>query len=282
MAQLVNDAQAAGDYKIEKVAELQVSNDIENHWYAIHNGWDKQMLKVITQNGDNQALDAQEYVASGAQIWRFVKSGSQEGVYRIENRWGQNISATGKQGATPMAYTSMANSKMLVKLTTDNSGCWTIVPVANGNVYQSLYYNNSMTSWTWRADDGGYASASTWTIENVPDMMVPEVVSQDYERYMRRLDGFDGTPMEGKLGQARSSALLQAAKDSITLWNSNIAHESLRPIPREVGEACAEDLCLWHRCRCQQAHRPSHQRESREAALRLLRHGGGLLSCHEH
>lgn len=125
-----------------------------------------------------------------------------------------------------MAYTSMANSEMLVKLTTDNSGRWTIVPVANGNIYQSLHYNSSMTSWTWRADDGGYAAASTWTIENVPDMMVPEVVSQDYERYMKRLNGFDGTPMQGKLGQARSSELLQAAKDSIALWNSNIAHES--------------------------------------------------------
>lgn len=226
LVDLVNEAKEAGEYKIEKITEIKASNNLENHWYAIRRGWVNNEQKVITQKGDNTPLDAANYMAAGTQIWRFIKSGDEEGVYRIENRWGQNIAGTGVQSSVPMAITSLANTDMRVKLTTDGTGRWTICPTAGGNQLQGLHYNSSMTTWTWKADDGGYAAASTWTIENVSEMMVPEVVSEDYMRYMKRLRSFDGTEMKGKLGQPKSAKALQDAKDSIDLWNANIAHES--------------------------------------------------------
>lgn len=226
LADLVKEAKEAGDYKIEKVTAILPSNDVENHWYCIRCAYEPNILKVVTQEGDNAPLNAREYMAAGTQIWRFVKSGTEEGVYRIENRWGQCISGTGQQSSTPMTYTSMANTDMKVVRTNDDTGRWIILPTANSNVNQGLHYNNGMTTWVAQLDGNNYAAASTWTIENVSDMMVPEVISEDYARYMARLNSFDGTEMEGKPGQAKSAAALQAAKDSITKWDANIAHES--------------------------------------------------------
>lgn len=225
LADLVQAARQAGDYKIEKVTTILPSDDFENHWYAIRSAYAPNVLKVITQTGSNVALDAKEYVASGNQIWRFVKT-EEEGVYRIENRWGQSISATGRQSATPMAYDAIVNADMRVRLTSDGSGRWMILPTANGNKTQGLHYNNSMTSWVAEIGANQYADASTWTVENVSEMMVPEVISEDYSRYMQRLNSFDGTEMKGKTGQMKSEAALQAAKDSLRKWDANIAHES--------------------------------------------------------
>lgn len=224
LADLVQAAQAAGDYKVEKITRILPSDDTENHWYAIRSGYAPNALKVFTQTGTNKPLDAKDYVASGTQIWRFVKT-AEEGVYRIENRWGQNVSATGQQGNVPVASMGMAYSGMRVTLTQDGTDRWTVMPVANGNRTQGLHYNNTMTTWATMANATEYAAASTWTIENVSEMMVPEVISEDYLRYLQRLKSFDGTTMEGKLGQPKSPDALQAAKDSIAKWDANIAHE---------------------------------------------------------
>lgn len=229
LKEMIEFADDRANITFEKLAVIEPSNDYTNHWYAIRSGADNATTHVITQAGDNAVLKAQNYTVNGTQMWRFIKSGTEEGVYFIENRYGQRISATGAQSNAPIASTTNSNTNMKMVLAPDSSLRWFIYP--NGQERISLHVNisanNNLTSWTTISDDGTQIHAgSTWTIEHVDAAVVPEVTNDDYQRYIAKLEALRGTPMEGELGQVKSEEALEAAIDTLKEWSSDINHDS--------------------------------------------------------
>ncbi len=226
---LVNYARTKSEILYEKLDVIEASNDYENHWYAIRSGADNATAYVITQQGEGEVLKAQTYTVSGTQMWRFIKSGTEDGVYHIENRFGQNISGTGVQSNHPISAYTSGNVEMKMVLAPDDSKRWFIYPA--GQEKQALHVNiaasSQLTTWSTISDDGTEIhSGSTWTLERVDDALVPETTNDDYARYIEKLEALRGTPMNGEAGQVKSPEALEAAIDSLKAWADNIDHSS--------------------------------------------------------
>lgn len=228
LKEMIAFADDRADINYEKLSEIKPSNDYTNYWYAIRSGANNATTHVITQAGNNAVLKAQNYTVNGTQMWRFIKCGTEENVYYIENRYGQRISATGALSNAPIAATTNSNTEMKMVLTPDSSHRWFIYP--NGQESISLHVNisanNNLTSWTTISDDGSEIHAgSTWTIEHVDGALVPEVTNDDYQRYIAKLESLRDTP-KGELGQIKSDEVLEAAIDTLREWANDINHDS--------------------------------------------------------
>lgn len=220
LAQVVQAAHDAGEVKVDKLGEFTVSNGYENHWYTLRCAYEPNINKVLTVTGENAALDARPYVASGEQIWRILKINAT--TYRLENRYGQSISLN---AATPMTYVVPICSDMKLELAADDSRWWAILPAAAPTNKPALHYNNSMMLYGYKSGSDYYAG-SHFTLEEVPSMVIPEANSDDYANYRRRLAGFTQTMLYGQLGQPRSEEALEQALKAIDEMAANIDHET--------------------------------------------------------
>lgn len=74
----------------------------------------------------------------------------------------------------------------------------------------------------WRIFAGG----SKWTIKPIDEALVPETTSDDYARYKAIVNELRGSPMNGQVGQLKSTQVVDNAIDSLTKWSNIIDHSS--------------------------------------------------------
>ncbi len=190
--------------------EIKASDGFENTWYAIRSGYEPLTDYALTQRGDEASLAVEAYVGSGQQMWRFVPT-TMKGVYLIENRYGQGI------------------ADVRVQLKQDNSRRWTIVPLQSGQ--KGLHAAQAGDVILWDNSTEG----STWIFEELPEAIVPEVVSADFERYVKKLESLRTKPI-GKTGQVKSIEALEAAIARVKEWATDINHQSYNAFLKKYAE----------------------------------------------
>ncbi|MCQ2095707.1 MAG: alpha-N-acetylglucosaminidase [Bacteroidaceae bacterium] len=199
LARLVNHAKNFGNIEIEPLDKIEASTDLANHWYTFRNAEISASEDVLTTNGDNSPACIRAGVNEGSQVWRVISTG--DGIFRIEGRWGENISvANGKA----MTFYAPIRSDVRFNWATDGSKHFAIVPLAGNDVMP----------------------ANTWQVEPVASALVPEAKSEDYARYIRRLAGFTQTDIFGQVGQPRSAASLENAIARLQKEGQNIDHKT--------------------------------------------------------
>ncbi len=220
LASVVNDAHVAGEIYVEKLGEFRVSNGNRNYWYILRCAYEPNQSKVLTVTGDNGLLDARPYVASGEQIWRIIQPDAN--TYRLENRYGQSI---GLHEGKPMTYVMPIGSNVRLELAADGSKWWALLPDAATSDRPAIHYNNGMTLYGYK-NGNDYFPGSHFTLEEVPQMVVPEANSDDYSNYRSRFSGFTQTKLFGKPGQPRSKEALARALKAMDEMAANIDHET--------------------------------------------------------
>ncbi len=224
---LIARAANATTSNIVRQTVIKTSNDFENTWYAIRGGYEPLNEHALTQQGDEAALGIKAYIGSGQQMWRFIATNSRD-TYIIENRYGQNIKAA--SGSAPSTTLGTTSVKMVVKLKNDDSKRWTIVPSTMGNNGLHAASEGNVTTWD-SATEG-----SSWIIEELPEAIVPEAVSADFERYTKKLEALRTKPMGEKVGQVKSAEVLEDAIATVKEWASDINHESYNAFLKKYAE----------------------------------------------
>lgn len=220
IAAVVEEARTIIETKVEKLDKFEVSNGHDNHWYALRAAYDVNSDKVLTADGNNNRLGLDYLVPAANQMWRFVKTGSN--TYRLENRLGQCIAVN---STTPWTYGAPIYSDVKMEKAADGSCWWAILPTAAASSSPAIHFNGSMMLYGYKSGSNYYAG-SHWTIENVAAALVPEASTDDYTRYLRRLQGYTQTDLFGQVGQPRSAEALQQAIDQLTAEAQNIDHKT--------------------------------------------------------
>ncbi|MBQ0050167.1 MAG: alpha-N-acetylglucosaminidase C-terminal domain-containing protein, partial [Bacteroidales bacterium] len=214
---LIDQAREDGVFVVSK-DPFAVSNDLENNWYYIHSNNPNKLEFVLTSTGNQTKLTAgmgaQDLTGSNAQMWRFIKTGTD--TYRMENRNGQTFSYDGASMKTSIAYVDC--DVILEKDEVNNR--WSIIPAAKRSAqHNSIHFNNNNQFTLWQnKTNGSFIDASTWTIEATDASAVPE--DSEFDRFARRFSGFNtnrhgDASLYGQPGQPLSSEKLAAAIDSV-------------------------------------------------------------------
>lgn len=205
-AEIVKNAQDAGNVQVEKNV-LQLSNETESHWYAIHSNNPAALDLVFTATGEQASVsggfDVKELAAQTGQYWRIVDSG--DGTVHFENRNGQQLAYDG--GFKTYRYSIYTDAQTDY----DDTECRYAIKLAKASNW--MHYNKSLQLYTSKSG-GKFLDGSTWTLQDVT-AAVNEVSTQaDYDRYRSRLEGFSrwaDTNLYGQNGQPHSTEALQAA-----------------------------------------------------------------------
>lgn len=203
---LVDEAQQAGSAIVEKNV-LQLSNETESHWYAIHSNnagyLDNVFTSVGSQAGVTAQFDVKALNANTSQYWRIVDNG--DDTFYFENREGQILAYDG--GYKTYRYTLRSDARSDY----DEEQCryaFRLLKTTNW-----MRYDGQVKSGTYKTG-GQFMDVASWTLQGV-DAAVNEVSRQsDYDRYRSRLTGYaiwgDAT-LIGQSGQPKSQAALNAA-----------------------------------------------------------------------
>ena len=205
-AEIVKNACDAGNVQVEKNV-LQLSNETESHWYAIHSNNPAALDLVFTATGEQAAVsggfDVKALAAQSSQYWRIVDNG--DGTVRFENRNGQQLAYDGGFKTYRYAVNTDAKTEF------DEAECRYAIKLSKATNW--LNYDNGL-SLAARKNTAGYLDKATWTLQDV-SAAVNEVSTQaDYDRYRSRLEGFSrwaDTSLYGQNGQPHSAEALQAA-----------------------------------------------------------------------
>ncbi len=119
---------------------------------------------------------------------------------------------------------------MKIKLKTDDSKRWTIVPSTMGNNGLHAASEGNVTTWDSSTD------GSSWIFEELPEAIVPEAVSADFERYIKKLEALRKKPMGEKVGQVKSAEVLEAAIATVKEWAADINHQSYNSFLKKYAE----------------------------------------------
>ncbi|MBQ0049877.1 MAG: alpha-N-acetylglucosaminidase C-terminal domain-containing protein, partial [Bacteroidales bacterium] len=214
---LIDQAREDATFVVSK-DPFYASDDLENHWYYIHSNNPNKLEYVLTSTGNQAApkagVNAQSVTGENAQMWRFVKTGTD--TYRIENRNGQVFSLDGEN---MMTYMANVNCDVYLEKDATNDR-WSLIPVAKRSAqHNSVHFNNNNQFTIWQnKQNGSFLDASTWTIEATDASAVPEDV--DYARFARRLSGFNAdrhgdATRYGQPGQPKTAAELAAAINAV-------------------------------------------------------------------
>ncbi len=225
--QLFEYAMQSTTSNVVRQTEIKTSNDFENTWYAIRGGYDPLNEHALTQQGDEAPLGIKPYVASGQQMWRLIATTTKD-TYIIENRYGQNIKATST--IAPCTTLGTSSVRMKIKLKTDDSKRWTIVPSTMGNNGLHAASEGNVTTWDSSTD------GSSWIFEELPEAIVPEAVSADFERYIKKLEALRSKPVGEKVGQVKSIEVLEAAIATVKEWAADINHQSYNSFLKKYAE----------------------------------------------
>ncbi len=217
LKELVQRAGNATSSAVVRQTVIKTSDDFENTWYAIRGGHDILNEHALTQQGDEATLGIRPYVGSGQQMWRLIPTAEKD-TYIIENRNGQCIKAT--SSVAPCTTSGTASVTMRIQLKGDHSKRWTIVPCEMDNKGLHAAKEGDVTTWDSSAE------GSSWIFEELPEAIVPEVVSADFERYVAKLESLRTKPMGKKVGQVKSVKALEAAIATVKEWATDINHQS--------------------------------------------------------
>ncbi len=227
LKQLMERAAKATTSSIVRQSAIKSSDDFENTWYTIRGGSEALIEHALTQQGDEAALGISAYIGSGQQMWRFIATPT-EGTYIIENRYGQSIKAAAE--VAPATTLGTHSVKMKLQLKDDGSKRWTITP--DGATGTGLHASQAGNVVMWDSSTEG----SAWILEELPEAIVPEAVSADFERYIQKLEALRTSPMGQKAGQVKNAEMLEAAIAKVKEWAADINHQSYNAFLRKYAE----------------------------------------------
>ncbi len=227
LKELVQRAGNATTSNVVRQTVIKTSDDFENTWYAIRGGYDPLNEHALTQQGDEAALGIRPYVGSGQQMWRIIPT-TTKNTYIIENRYGQNIKAA--SGTAPCTTLGTTSVRMRIQLKSDDSKRWIIVPSTMGNNGLHAAQEGNVTTWDSSTE------GSSWIFEELPEAIVPEAVSADYERYVKKLEALRTKPMGQEVGQVKNSEVLEAAIETVKEWAKDINHQSYNAFLKKYAE----------------------------------------------
>lgn len=203
---LVAEAKEAGSATVEKNV-LQLSNEHESHWYAIHTQAPAYLDNVFTATGDQAGVTAPFAIstlnAQTSQYWRLVDNG--DDTFYFENREGQQLSFDA-------AYkTYRYGIRTDAKLAYDETNCRYAFKMTKASSW--MKYDGTLKSATYLSG-GKFTDEGSWTLQAV-DAAVNEVSRQsDYDRYRARFEGYTTwgeAALIGQPGQPKSRQALEAA-----------------------------------------------------------------------